>query len=232
MDTGTADHDPLIECADLCKDFHVQKQTIRVLERVHLSVDRGETVVITGKTGSGKSTLLGLLGGLDRPTSGQIILEGRRVENLSNPQWSAIRRRKIGIIFQNFNLLPSWRAVENVEAAMLHTGMARSARRERAKALLAAVGLGDRLEHLPSELSVGEQQSVSLARAFANDPLLILADEPTGDVDPETAGELVKRLTAPARTRGTTLIVATHGTFPLDVADRVFVLKNGSLAPI
>ena len=229
MASSGADNGSLIECRDLCKHFRVRDRSVRVLDGVQLSVGRGEIVVITGRTGSGKSTLLGLLGGLDRPSSGAVFLEGRRVDGLAGPQWAAIRRQKIGFLFQSFNLLPSWTAVENVEAALLHTDMPKSTRREKAGSLLAAFALEGRMEHLPSELSVGQQQLVAIARSLANEPLLLLADEPTGDVDPETAREIVSRLAAPVRARGAALIVVTHGGFPLEQADRLLRLANGTL---
>ena len=232
MEQPAADADVLVACRDLRKHFQVRGRAIRVLEGIDLAVRGGQIVVVTGKTGSGKSTLLGLLGGLDRPSSGEVWLEGRRVDHLAGAEWSAIRRRKIGILFQNFNLLPSWTARENVEAAMLHTDMARSARRERAQALLSAVGLEDRADHLPSELSIGQQQLVAIARAIANEPSVLLADEPTGDVDPAVASEIVSRLARPVKTQGAALFVVTHGPYPLDQADQAFRLENGTLQPV
>jgi len=230
MVSSNADSDPLIECSGLGKQFRVRGRAVRVLDGVALSVRRGEIVVLSGRTGSGKSTLLGLLGGLDRPSAGTIRLEGRRVDGLTSAEWSALRREKIGFLFQSFNLLGSWTAVENVEAALLHTPLRRPERREKARSLLAALGMEGRLDHLPSELSVGQQQLVAIARTVANDPALLLADEPTGDVDPETAVEIIRQLTGAVRDRGAALIVVTHGTFPLDGADRVFRLADGVLA--
>ena len=219
----------LIECRGLCKDFTNRNRRINVLKNIHFSVNRGEIVVITGKTGAGKTTLISLLGGLDSPTSGEIFIEGCRVDHLSSTHWSTMRRSKIGILFQNFNLLPSWTAIENVEAAMMHTPISRSTRHEKAKALLTTFGLEARLEHFPCELSLGQQQLVALARALANEPLLLLADEPTGDVDLEIAKELVTRLTELAKRNGTTLVVATHGNFPCNAADRSFLLENNCI---
>jgi ABC-type lipoprotein export system ATPase subunit len=220
MQDDGADGEPLLECRGLHKHYRLRDRSIRVLEGVELSVRRGEVVVITGRTGAGKSTLLGLLGGLDRPSSGSILLEGRRVDDLGGSQWSAIRRRKVGFLFQN------------VEAALLHADVPRAQRRARAEALLAALGLADRLEHLPAELSVGQQQLVAIARALANEPSLLLADEPTGDVDSDSAREIIAQLTAPVRARGAALVVATHGAFPLAEADRAFLLADGVLAPL
>ena len=232
MTQPASNDDCLIECRDVHKTFRTKQGTIRVLEGVDLSVRRGEIVAITGRTGAGKSTLLGLLAGLDKPSAGTILLEGRRVDQLPSAQWAEIRRRKIGILFQDFNLLPSWTARENVEAAMLHSEAARPARRRRAEALLAACGLADRGGHLPSELSVGQQQLVAVARALANDPALLLADEPTGNLDPAAAAEIISKLAEPVRQHHVTLVVATHGTFPLDVADRALELADGALRPV
>ncbi|MBI3910148.1 MAG: ABC transporter ATP-binding protein [Armatimonadetes bacterium] len=221
----------LLECRDLRKTFVVKRQEICVLESITFSVNRGEIVVLTGKSGAGKSTLLGILAGLDRPTSGSAIFEGRPLESMTNEALAWLRRRDIGIVFQSFNLLPSWTAFENVEAALMHTGLSKSARRQKVVALLEALGLGARLDNLPAELSVGEQQRVAVARTLIHAPKLLLADEPTGDVDPETAQEIIARLVAPVKETGATLIVATHGIFPQEIADTVFQMKDGRLAP-
>ena len=227
----TGEGDILLECKDLRKSFTVKRKEIRVLRGINLSVNRGEIVVIVGKTGAGKSTFLGVLGGLERQTEGSVIFEGPCMEDLSHEELALLRRQKIGVIFQNFNLLPSWTAYENVEAALLHIGMSKTARREKVKTLLNNLGLGERLDNLPSELSIGQQQRVAIARALANEPALILADEPTGELDGETAQEIIDHLITPVREKGVTLIVATHGIFPLDIATRVFYMKDGTLVP-
>ncbi len=223
------DNEILLKCEDLTKSFYVKQKEIQVLKGIDLSINKGEIVVISGKSGTGKSTLLWILGGLERPTSGKLIFEGYSINDLSNEDLAILRRKKFGIIFQNFNLLPSWTAFENVEAAMLHTSISKSVRKERAKTLLNELGLGDRLDNLPSELSIGQQQRVAIARAIANDPSIIIADEPTGDVDPETAKEIITHLITPVKEKKVTLIVATHGVFPLDVANRIFYMIDGKL---
>lgn len=220
----------LLECNNLGKAFTVRGKEIAVLKGVSFSVHRGEIVLITGKSGAGKSILLSLLGGLDQPTSGSVIFEGRRFESLSNEELARLRRNKIGIIFQNFNLVASWTACENVEAALRHNGMPKETRRAKAIKVLDDLGLGDRLDNLPAELSIGQQQRVAIARTLANDPMLILADEPTGDVDPETAQEIVDMLITPVTEKGATLIIATHGNFPMDTARRVLLLRDGVLS--
>jgi len=225
----------LLHCTGLVKNFVVRHSAIRVLNGIDLAIGKGEVVAVTGRSGSGKSTLISLLGGLDRATAGSITFDGVRFEETSNTDLARLRRNRIGVMFQNFNLLPSWTAVENVEAALVAAGVAnaerRKERREKAAAALAALGLGGRLLNLPSELSAGEQQRVALARALANNPALILADEPTADVDPEAAVEITRRLIGPVRSSGAALLVATHGAFPLDLADRVFLMRDGRLEP-
>jgi len=224
-------NDTLLECHNLRKTFIVRGKETAVLRGVNLSVRSGEVVAITGKSGAGKSVLLWLLSGLDRPTSGEVLFKGRSLISLSGSELARVRRDKIGIIFQDFNLVASWTALENVESALRHGGMSRAARRAKALKLLDDLMLGDRLDNFPSELSIGEEQRIALARTLANDPVLVLADEPTGDIDPETAKEIVSMLVKPVKEKRATLIVATHGAFPLNVADRVLCLRDGVLLP-
>jgi putative ABC transport system ATP-binding protein len=221
----------IIKCENITKNFKVKKREIQILKGINLSVNKGEIIVITGKSGTGKSTLLNILGGLESQTSGSVIFNQQIMENMSNDELSDLRRKNIGIIFQNFNLIPTWTAIENVESAVMHIGLNKSARIQKAISLLNEFGLEDRLDNLPAELSIGQQQRVAIARAFMNDPTLILADEPTGDVDPETAQVIIESLITPVKQRSVTLIVATHGVFPFDIANRVFFIENGSLIP-
>jgi putative ABC transport system ATP-binding protein len=211
------------------KRFEVGKRTIEVLRGASLAVRRGEVLAIAGRSGAGKSTLLGLLAGIDRPSAGTVLVEGRDLAALGPTELTELRREKIGMVFQNCNLLSSWTALENVEAALLPSGMARATRRERARGLLESLGLAERLGSLPAELSAGEEQRVALARALANEPSIILADEPTGDVDGETAREIVELLCSPVREGRAALVVATHGAFPLQAATRVLRLDGGKL---
>jgi len=220
----------ILHCTDVQKSFRTRSgRQITVLQGVNLAVQPGEVVVIHGRSGAGKSVLLGLLGGLDRPTAGTICCEGIDFSTLSNEALSRLRAEKIGIIFQNFNLLSQWTAFENVEAALLHTGMGPSERQAKVTAMLAGFGLKERLENLPAELSIGQQQRVAIARTLVRSPRLLLADEPTGDVDPETAQEILDCLLATVRDSGVTLVVTTHGNFPLEVADRTLRLMDGTL---
>lgn len=221
--------DTLLECRNLHKVFSVRGKNIAVLKGVGFSIAMGEVVVISGRSGAGKSVLLWLLSGLDRPTSGEVIFEDIKLGHLSNSEMAKLRHDKVGIIFQNFNLVASWTALENVEAALWANGLDNEAMRRKAIGILSDLGLGNRMDNLPTELSIGEQQRVAVARTLANDPILILADEPTGDVDPETGQEIIEMLTARVKDKKAALIVATHGNFPLDIADRVLRLKDGEL---
>jgi putative ABC transport system ATP-binding protein len=222
---------PILEGREVQKSFSLHGKEIPVLKNIQFSFAPGKVYVIIGRSGAGKSTLLSLLGGLDRQTSGSILFEGKALETLSNEELAQLRQQKIGIIFQSFNLLSSWTAAENVEAVLMHTGMDPVVRRQKVEGLLRELGLGDRFENLPAELSVGQQQRVAVARTLANEPMLILADEPTGDVDPETGREILEKVLAPVKSRGATVVVTTHGTFPLNLADQVLTLKDGVLGP-
>lgn len=221
--------DAVLKCSNLEKAFKVRGKDIAVLKRISFSVLPGEIVTITGRSGEGKSVLLWLLSGLDKPDAGEIRFKEQSLTNLSNSALAQLRRNEIGMIFQNFNLVESWTALENVESALRHCGLNLDKQREKAVEVLEELGLGDRLDNLPAELSIGQQQRVAIARTLINEPELIIADEPTGDVDPETAAEIIDLLVAPVKERGATLIVATHGNFPLRAAHRVLILKNGSL---
>ena len=233
MDKKRKTSQTILEVKNLKKSFYLKKREVEVLRGINLSVRRGEKVVISGKSGSGKSTLIHLLAGLERPEvgSGEIIFDGKFINKLSNEELAALRQKKIGIVFQNFNLLPSWSACENVEAALFFLGLERDARKKKAADLLTRVGLGDRLDNLPAELSIGEQQKVAFARALVNEPEIIFADEPTGDVDEETADDLIKILFSWITKRNATLLVVTHGEFPLDKRCRLLFLRNGVLFP-
>jgi putative ABC transport system ATP-binding protein len=203
---------------------------VRAVDGVSLDIDTGELSVIAGPSGSGKTTLLQLLGGLDRPTSGRVLLEGRDLAALGDGELTALRLRDIGFIFQQFNLIPTLTAGQNVEAAIAPTGMKGLQRRERAAALLASVGLGDRADHLPSELSGGEQQRVAIARALANEPRVLLADEPTGNLDTKTGDDIVDLLLDLVQARGLTVVLITHDPAIAERAPRVVRMADGKVS--
>jgi len=227
MDPDSA---PLVETRKLIK-IYLQKSEgqIRAVDDVSLEVHRGEFLAIVGRSGSGKTTLLNLIGTLDRPTSGSVIFEGENLSDLSNRDLTLLRRHKVGLVFQTFNLLPTLTALENLEVALAPTRMSMEKRQEKAKTLLETFELTDRADRLPLELSVGQQQKLAIARALINDPVLILADEPTGEMDPITGREIVAKLVKLNRNYNITLVVTSHGTFPFNQADRILFLKDGRL---
>jgi putative ABC transport system ATP-binding protein len=199
------------------------------LTDVDLRVERGELVAVRGRSGSGKTTLLSLLGGLDRPTSGRVLLDGRSVGDMTADDLVELRRRRVGFIFQAFGLLAILSAAENVEVPLRLVRTPPAERDDRVQVLLELVGLGDRARHRPHELSGGEQQRVAIARALANRPDVLLADEPTGQLDSATGRSIMGLLRSVVRSEGVTAIIATHDPLLIDLADRVVELRDGRL---
>jgi ABC-type lipoprotein export system ATPase subunit len=221
--------EPLVRAASVSKVYASSKMaSVRALDGVSLTIARGEYVAIVGESGSGKTTIMHLLGGLDRPTSGSIVVDGKALDRASRRELAHIRAQKIGFVFQGFNLIPTLNAVDNVLLA------ARYARRDpdeaaaRAQQVLRDIGLGDRLRHRPSELSGGQQQRVAIARALVNEPALLLADEPTGELDSRTAGAILDLLDG-LNARGQTIVVVTHSPAVERRARRVIRLADGQI---
>ena len=221
--------DLILEIEKLDKVYKLGGRQIRALSDVNLKVEKGEFLSIMGPSGSGKTTLLNILGCLDRPTYGKVILDGIDVTKVSERELYKIRRHKVGFIFQNFNLLPYLSAIENVELPMEGTGKSKEEKRKRARELLKLVGLSEREKHRPLRLSSGEQQRVAIARALANNPAIVLADEPTGNLDSKTGYEIVRLLGKLNIEQGTTIIMVTHDSHKAAHASRMLFLSDGKL---
>lgn len=220
----------LLQAVGLGKTYTTGPTSVVALRDVDLAVEPGTLVVVQGRSGSGKTTLLNLLGGLDQPTAGSVHLDGDLVSEMGEQELSEMRRSRVGFIFQAFGLIPILTAAENVEVPLRLVRTDPAQRRERSRVLLELVGLGDRARHRPSELSGGEQQRVAIARALANRPRLLLADEPTGQLDSVTGKGIIDLLAALVHSEGIAAIVATHDPAPLALADRVVVLQDGRLS--
>ena len=218
----------LVRLENIHKSYPMGSSSVHALDGVSFVIHEGEYVAIMGSSGSGKSTLLNLLGCLDRPTSGRYLLGGRDVSQLDDAQLSEIRGRHIGFVFQSFNLIPQLKVVANIEVPLVYQGMPRRQRHPRSRELATMVGLGDRLDHRPQELSGGEQQRVALARALANDPLLLLADEPTGNLDSRTSKDILDMVDELSG-RGRTIIMVTHETHVADRAHRTIHVTDGRI---
>jgi putative ABC transport system ATP-binding protein len=218
----------VVQAAGLCRYFQGDGAPVRAVDGVDLVVEQGEAVSIMGPSGCGKSTLLHLLGGLERPDAGSLTLGDKRVDGLSEASWARLRRRTIGFVFQAFHLVDELTAVENVELPALLIGTSRRAARRRATELLERLGVADRAGHLPDRLSGGQMQRVALARALINEPLLVLADEPTGNLDSHTTNEIL-RLFAELRDSHQTLLLVTHDPRVAATAERLLTMRDGAI---
>ncbi len=220
------DNNTVILTRDLKKEYELGAETVRALRGVDMQIDKNEFVAIMGPSGSGKSTLLNLIGCLDTPTSGHYWLGGEEVSQLDDNDLARIRNRQIGFVFQTFNLLPRTTALHNVELPLIYAGLPAKQRHEQAKAALDAVGLADRMTHHPNELSGGERQRVAMARALVNQPSLLLADEPTGNLDSATSREIMDILVS-LHDRGETILLVTHERDIAAYSDRLITLRDG-----
>jgi putative ABC transport system ATP-binding protein len=218
-----------VETEDLAKYYVLGAVTIKAIDGINVKIKRGEYVSIMGPSGSGKTTLFNMIGGLDRATRGRIYIDEVDIAKLDAYELAWLRCRKIGYIFQTFNLIPVLTAIENVTLPMIFAGVAREERTRRSTELLETVGLGDRMAHKPAELSGGQQQRVAVARALANNPVIVLADEPTGNLDLQTGQEIIRILRELNKDKGVTIITATHDLKMIDVSDRIFYIRDGKI---
>jgi putative ABC transport system ATP-binding protein len=219
----------MYKLANVTKDYPKGRDKVRALRGVNVEIADGEWLSIQGPTGHGKSTLLQLLGGLDRPTTGTLELEGRDISRLGETAMTKVRAQSIGFIFQTFNLIPTLSAQENVETALVPLGISAASRRARAAEALASVGLDDRARHLPGELSGGQQQRVAIARALVKEPKVLLADEPTGNLDEDTRDEIIGLLEKLWQDNGLTMVMVTHDSVVARRAQRLGLMRNGQL---
>lgn len=221
--------DSVLHLRGITRDFQLGAQTVHVLKGIDLDIQRGDYVALMGPSGSGKSTLMNLLGCLDTPTSGTYVLAGRDVSRMAEAELAAVRNQEIGFVFQTFNLIPRQTALDNVALPLVYAGIGKEERLERAADALRSVGLGDRMDHRPNQLSGGQRQRVAIARALVNKPSLILADEPTGNLDSTTSDEIM-RLFDDIHKAGNTLVVVTHEEDIAQHAQRIIRLRDGVVA--
>ena len=221
----------VIEVHGLSRVYRLKSgEEVRAVDGVDLMVPEGEFLTVIGASGSGKTTLLNLLGGLDKPTAGRVVVDGAEVPGLGEAELVRFRREKVGFVFQSFNLIPTLTAVENVEAALAPTGMAKTKRLERSMSLLKSVGLKGKAGRLPVELSAGEQQRVAIARAFANEPKVLLLDEPTGNLDTVTGKEIMRLCHEASKKRGQTVVAVTHAGYVKEYTDRLLYMRDGKVS--
>lgn len=221
----------ILECSKVTKFFIKNNKKFLILKGINLKVKENEIVVISGKSGEGKTVLLWLLSAIDKPSEGEILIDGINPEKLDSNSTSNLFREKIAIIFQDYNLIPTLTVFENVESALIHSRLNKNERKQKIVKMLEDIGLKDKMDYLPLELSIGQRQRVAIARSLVNNPRIIFADEPTGGLDNESAKSIIKLLCKLVHNKSS-LIVTTHGIFPLDVGDHVFNLKDGKLEQV
>jgi putative ABC transport system ATP-binding protein len=223
----------VIEVHGLSRVYRLKSgEEVRAVDDVDLMVPEGEFLTVIGASGSGKTTLLNLLGGLDKPTAGKVVVDGVEVSGLGETELVRFRREKVGFVFQSFNLIPTLTAAENVEAALAPTGMAKAERFKRSMSLLESVGLMEKGDRLPVELSAGEQQRVAIARAFANQPKVLLLDEPTGNLDTATGKEIMKLCHENSKKQGQTVVAVTHAAYVKEYTDRLLYMRDGKVSSV
>jgi len=218
----------LIEMKNIAKNYEMGEATVHALRGIDLEVESGEFLAIVGPSGSGKSTLMNMIGCLDRPSTGEYYLEGHKVDELNDDQLAAIRNKSIGFVFQTFNLLPRTNCLHNVELPLLYSSVGRKDREGKARDMLERVGLGSRVHHNPNELSGGERQRVAIARALVNDPTIVLADEPTGNLDSKTGSEIMA-IFSDLNKEGKTIVLVTHEKYIAEYSRRVVYLRDGQV---
>lgn len=229
MNKSIKENEKVIHLEHIQKNYYIGTEEVPVLRDIQLSIHKGEFVSIMGPSGSGKSTLMNILGCLDRPTEGSYILDGNEVSNLDDNQLAFTRNRKIGFIFQSFNLLPRLSALDNVILPMIYGNVFKNERKKRAEEMLISVGLGDRIHHMPAEMSGGQRQRVAIARALVNHPSIIMADEPTGNLDSKSTNEVMEIFTE-LHDSGKTIILVTHETDVAGFATRHVILSDGCIS--
>lgn len=218
-----------IRVKGLGKAYRMGEEVVVALRKIDLTIRQGEIVCIFGASGSGKSTLLNMLAGMEPPSRGEIVIDGHRIDKMSENELAAFRQKNVGFIFQSYNLLPMLTAVENVAMPLTFCGTERAQREAAAKSVLKAVGLGDRFNHYPTQMSGGQQQRTGIARAFVTKPKLIFADEPTGNLDSKTTDEIMRMMVAFARRYNETMVIVTHNPDLAAFADRIITLKDGEI---
>ncbi|MGA0274829.1 MAG: ABC transporter ATP-binding protein [Dehalococcoidia bacterium] len=227
--SGRGNSSPIVQAIDVTREYQLSGETVRAVNSVNLDVKPGEFITLVGRSGSGKTTLLNMMAGLDHPTSGQILFKGQDLAKFSEKQFTQLRRHRIGVVFQSFALLPLLSAYENVELPMRIAGMGSRERSERTNEVLDMVGLGRRAKHRPYELSGGEQQRISIARAVAMRPNVILADEPTGELDSVNAAEIFGLFRRMVSEEGMSIVATTHDRTLLDMADKIYTVHDGEI---